>query len=345
MIDIKAPKPELVASLARVGGIVGFVALLGIGMWGSVAVARNAPNMLSSLAAAVASLTSVFVPGGEKIVLSAPSLTVHSGEAFEISWEHVRRSGEGSYALRYDCANGVSFTSPAPSGGDAPVVCETSFAITGPDSITLTGTSDENRFADVMLHIDFVEGGGGRTVSGSTLVTIANEAVGAGPSATADAPKPSVPLAPGPSTTTTYPLTPEVPKVAPDPKGLVDLAVRVIEQGFVNKDSGLFTASSSPNRAGGTYRIAVRFVVENLGARTSPQWTFNAVLPTFPSHIYSSPSQQALSPGDRIEFTLAFDSIADQDSGTFTVNVDPTGSMNESNKDNNIVHYTVVTIQ
>jgi hypothetical protein len=93
------------------------------------------------------------------------------------------------------------------------------------------------------------------------------------------------------------------------------------------------------------YRIAVRFAVENLGTRTSPQWTFNAVLPTYPGNIFSSPSQQALGPGDRIEFTLGFDSVIDADTGVLTVNVDPAGSINESTKANNIIHYTVTSVK
>jgi hypothetical protein len=252
MIDIKAPRAQLISTLTRIAGIAGFIAIIGIGMWGSVAIARNTPGVFTSLASAVTSFTSIFIPAKHP----APAATV---------------------------------VEPA-----------TTPAVTAPVTTPI-------------------------------------------PVSTTPAPAPT-PRTAGPATSNTYPLSGAI-TAASNPSGYVDLSVRVIEQGVVNKDTGAFTASSSPNRADPMTRVAVRFVVENIGTKTSPQFTFNAVLPTFPGDIFSSPTEQALGPGDRIEFTLGFDSIADSDSGTFTVNVDPAGSINEPNKSNNIVHYTVTSVK
>ncbi len=146
---------------------------------------------------------------------------------------------------------------------------------------------------------------------------------------------------PGPQTSATYPLPGTTGSTVSNPAGFTDLSANVIEVGIVDKTTGSFTASSTPSKNPMGGRVAVRFSVTNIGTRTSPQWNFNAVLPTYPSAVFSSPEQQQLGPGDRIEFTLAFDSFDPSGTGTFTVNVDPAGSVNESNKDNNIVHYTV----
>lgn len=337
----------------RALAIVGFIAVIGGGLWGSVSLAKAVPNAFSSLAAAIVSLTSVFVPAGEGITLSTPSLTVLSEETFALSWEHTQKNTEGSYTFRYDCADGVSFTSPTSSGAPAAVFCNTPFNfLNADDSITLTARSIKNRFIDVMLYVDFTPNGQNNpTVSGSMLLTIANENIGTSPSitgttgtTTATTSRPSTtPRTPGTQTSGLYPLG--GPTTTSDPNGFVDLSARVIELGVVDKVTGAFTASSSPNRIGSTYRVAVRFAIENLGTRTSGQWTFNAVLPTYPSHIFSSPSQPVLAPGDRIEFTLGFDSMIDANETTFTINVDPSSRINEPNKNNNILQYTVRTVK
>ena len=62
-----------------------------------------------------------------------------------------------------------------------------------------------------------------------------------------------------------------------------------------------------------------------------------------PMHIFTSQAQQALAPGDSIQFTIGFDLFNPDGNGIFTVNVDPSDRINEPNKDNNIVHYTITT--
>lgn len=340
------PKGRLPATLVRTLAIAGFGIIIIIGMFGSVAVAKNAPGALSSLAAAVTSLTSIFVPAGEKILVSVPSLTVNKGETFAISWEHVKKSVGGSYTFRYDCADGVSFTSPTPAGSEATVYCNTPFNFLNADNtITLTAVSTADRYVDVTLYIDFTPNGAAKpTVSGSTFLTIAN--VGATPTKPATPTRSATPISHTPAAGTpssgVYVVGGSTATPS-NPNGQTDLAVRIIEQGIVDKNTGVFTASSSPLRRTDTYRIAVRFAVENIGTKTSPQWTFAAVLPTYPSNNFVSPSQPALAPGDRMEYTLGFDSIADMDLATTTINIDPAGSLNEPSKANNLIHYLLKT--
>lgn len=334
----------------RALAVFGFISIIGIGLWGTASLAKGAPNAFSALAAAIVSLTSIFVPAGEEIILSTPSLTVLSNEKFSISWEHVDKQTEGSYTFRYDCADGVSFTSPTPSGSQATVFCNTPFNfLNSQDTIELTARSTANRFIDVTLHIDFTPNGASSpTVTGSTVLTIANDSVTGSPTTTGTPTTPTTPVTPatptkGPETSNVYTLTGG--QTASDPNGFVDLTTRVIELGVVDKTTGAFTASSTPNRSTSTHRIAVRFAVENNGTRTSPQWNFSAVLPTYPSHIFTSSTQQALGPGDRIEFTIGFDSFVDANEGVLTLNIDPSNKINEPNKTNNILKYTVTTVK
>jgi hypothetical protein len=231
------------------------------------------------------------------------------------------------------------------------------------NSITLTAFSDKNRFVDVTVYVDFTPNGANQpTISGKATLTLTNAALGSSPSVGTTPPTPATPTPSTPSTpvTPTTPTTPSVPSTptpgtptntvitipgsgAPisNPNGYVDLVPRIIEVGVVDKTTGAFTASSTPSRS---QRIAVRFAVENLGTKTSNQFAFNAVLPTLPLFIYSAPMQQELRPKDRIEFTVGFDSFDINSNGQFIVNVDPTGSIQEKNEENNIVKFTIVSI-
>ncbi len=340
------------ASVAiRVLAVLGFVAILGIGMWGSIKVAQGVPNAFSSLASAFVGLTSVFVPVGEAITLSAPS-PVASGVPFTLSWTHDKKSADGSYTFRYDCADGVYFTSPSAAGTQTTVYCNVPFNfLNSNNSISLIPVSTKHDHAAVTVYIDFTPNGVSRaTVTGKAAVTIqgtstlgTGTSVPVGNSITIIQPAPTThPVTPGPAQTQTFPITGVSPQ-ASNPNGYVDLAARVIDVGLVDKTTGVFTASSTPTRNSDQSRVAVHFAIENNGTKTSPQFDFSAVLPTMPSYIFSSPMQQELAPGDRIEFTLAFDDFNASGTGVFTVNVDPSGRINEKNKDNNIIHYTITT--
>ncbi|MES2135393.1 MAG: CARDB domain-containing protein [Patescibacteria group bacterium] len=355
--DVKKNQSRLGGVAVRALAIFGFLAIIIVGMWGSVQVARGVPNAFSSLASAVASFTSVFIPAGEKITLSTASFTLNSNEPFTISWRHDKKSLDGSYTFRYDCADAVYFNSPTISGTPATIYCNTSFNfLNSGNQITLIPVSSNNRFVDVQVFIDFTPNGASRpTVTGQTTFTIVNNGNTTSPGTLAPAtttpttvtPKPVTPtpvtprpVTPGPTQTGVYPVTGGV--AVSDPNGYVDLTARIIEVGIVDKTTGVFTASSTPTRANN--RIAVRFAVENIGTKTSPTFDFNAVLPTLPSNIFSAPMQQSLAPGDRIEFTVGFDSFnSSKPDGLFVVNIDPSNRINERNKVNNIVQYTITT--
>lgn len=347
---------QLAGAGLRILAVISFVAVLSVGMWGSVQIAKAVPGAMTSLAAAIASLSSVFIPAGsqEEILISSPSLTVSSGETFSISWEHIGKGSEGSYTFRYNCADGVHFISPGAADSEGVVFCNVPFHFLNEgNSLALTPVSQNNRFIDATLFIDFTPNGSANpSISGSTTLTIVNEDVSSSPSTLT----PSTPSTPTTPTTPTQPTTPSqgtgstdlptneevisVPVVS-DPNGQPDLVARVIEVGTVNKTTNVFTASSTPYSRSEEYRVAIRFSIENAGTKTSPQFTFNAVLPTYPQHIYSSAAQPELKPGDRIEYTLAFDRFTDAEEGVFTINVDPTNRVNEPNKENNLVKYTI----
>lgn len=321
------------------------MALIVIGMYGSVRVAQSVPGAFSRMAAAIVSISSIFVPANETIALSLPSYTVTSGAPLTVAFDHQNKKLNGAYAFRYSCVDGVTISTVSGDGSTSLITCNQSYAFQPfNNSITITPTSDKLRFSDVELFITFTpEGAGTSTVAGSTVVTIENTKLSTTSlTPSTDDTTPTTPVTPKPK-----PSTPKTTIVVPqgrasDPNGYTDLTARIIEVGVIDS-TGAFTASSTPSRQN---RVAVRFAIENSGTKTAnKEFTFSAVLPTYPPYTYFSPAQVVLGPGDRIEFTIGFDSFEQDNTGDFIVNVDPTGSVNEKDKANNIVKYPITVVK
>ncbi len=343
-MNVNSTGTGMAGSATRVLAIIGFVAIIIIGMYGSVRVAQSVPGAFKQLAAAIVSITSIFVPADELITLSLSSYTVQNGLPLTIAFDHQNKQVDGTYALRYSCTDGVSFSTIDGDGTTAAIACNQPYAFQPfNSSVVVTPESTKLRFTDVEVFVTFTPAGAGAsTVSGSTVVTIENSKL----STTSLTPGGSTP------TTPTTPTTPVTPKPQPpkretivvpqgrasDPNGYTDLTARIIEVGIIDS-TGAFIASSTPSRQN---RVAVRFAIENIGTKTANrEFNFSAVLPTYPPYTYFSPTQIVLGPGDRIEYTIGFDSFEQDNVGEFIVNVDPTSSINEKDKVNNIVKYTV----
>ncbi len=329
----------LASSASRILAIIGFIALIAIGMYGSVRVAQSVPGLFSQMGAAIVSITSIFVPAEETIIVSLPSYTVLHDAPVTVAYEHRNKDGEGAYAFRYSCVDSVSIET-VEGGAAVSIACNTPYTFQPfNNSVTVTPRSEGARYADIEIFISFSPEGGGAPIIGSTLMTVEN--------LKADTKKPAVPAPPAPQTPSTPSAPPKRETIvipqgrASDPNGYTDLTARVIEVGYMDP-SGAFVASSTPSRQ---YRIAVRFAIENVGSKTSNEFTFSAVLPTFPPYTYFSPAQVALGPGDRIEFTIGFDSFEQDNTGDFVVNVDPSARVNERDKANNIIRYTVTVVK
>ena len=322
----------------RTLAVIGFIALLMIGLWGTVQVVRFLPNVFSALAAV--NITSIFKPA-ERLVISAP-LSVNSGEVFEVSWEHESRNDAGVYTLTYACREGVSFETPTGTGAYAEVFCNTPFNLTNEtDSIKIIAISQSRRFMDVPLSLTYNKtDGSGEAVSDDFLLTVVNsqitDGVNGGNSNTGNTGSNSGSGTgtqnPGNRSTNTRIIS---GGTASNPNGVVDLTARVLAVGYVDQNAN-FVASSTPNI---NRLVAVKFEVENVGTKTSPQWSFNVVIPTFPAHIYHANTQQELHPGDRIEYTIWWDKTKIDSNAQITINVDPTGFVKESNETNNIIKH------
>ena len=115
-----------------------------------------------------------------------------------------------------------------------------------------------------------------------------------------------------------------------DGSNVADLSVRILSVGVIDPISGNIIPRE-PTRPDDL--VAVRFLISNGGGAPTGSWYFTAQLPTTPAYPYSSPAQTSLPPSGSIENMLRFKNAVP--GGVFSVSVDPSNQVKESNESNN----------
>lgn len=334
------PQGEHMKSILIRGlAVVGFISILFLGSWGTVQVVKFAPTALSNLAA-ITSFTSIFIPS-EKITIDASNTLVSSGTAFELTWEHTGKPENGTYTFNYACKEGLLFQIFNKEEVYEEIQCDSPFSFSSNiNSINLIPISKESRFIDVPIAITSVDESGNSLTLDDSFLTVVNEEVSGSSLSDTDTNSENF-LTAGERIDEIFPISDS--RSVSDSSGRVDLKVTILGTGTVDTD-GVFSPTSSIKV---TEKGTIRFSVTNVGSKTSDNWTFNAVLPTYPMHIFHSKSQKALAPGDRIDFTLGFDQLnGNLTEGVITINVDPTQSIfNEVTRDNNVAQVTFDIVQ
>ncbi len=268
-------------NVMRVVAIIGLIAVLLLGAWGIIQLAFYIPTLFSGSSSRAPSTATVV----ESVSVSTNS-PVASGDALTVSWRGVGGNGARGYTVSYSCADGLSVTAPTPSGKTQDVPCDTPFNFTGANSsMALTPTLSGNKQAPVTFTVSAVDLVDNKvTATGRAQSTVLSK--------TTTTTKPVAT-----KTTTTKATYTTAPRVAL--YGYADLAVRVLS---VTPSINLST---------------VQFEVSNIGTNLAPYgWSFTALLPiaqnsyTNQPYSYQSGAQRALNPGDKIVYTLTFDSGA-----------------------------------
>jgi len=327
--------------------IVGIVALLALGTWGTVQILRSTPGIWNGLTAAVSSISGRFFPAGvPSLTLTLESYSVKSGESFTLAWREEEVPESREYAFVYECADALSFLTPNTVGGDTRIACGELYTFASEDrSLALTPISPDNRFLDATIKVLMVSGDQ-VVAEDEALLTIVNERITSTTTPPAPAPAPAAQPSAGNGASAGsagiqyYPVyTTVTERRASDPNGDVDLAIEILETGTLPSRGDNFT--STGRTLDRDERGGVRFIVRNLGTKTAEDWTFEAELPTRPSFTYRSKSQPDLGPGDRIEFTLGFDRLSRDDEAEIAIEVDPRDNIDESSESNNRDEVTV----
>lgn len=329
------------ANVVKVLAVIGFLSLIGLVGFASISLAPYATVALSRIMGAAVTLSSTFVPK-EEMIISSDKTEVSSGESFRLSFKRTSETS-GSYTLSYPCLEGFYLEAETVARGKETVFCNTPFSFVNIDnSLSLRAFSTKAPYVDMPITLFFTKNGSSK-VTDSTLftLTVSNKNIKSSTSneeTSVVAPKDTAPVkptetvkTPGEKKEQVYPGTTGSALVVNDPNGKPDLKVVVLEVGTVDKVTGTFTATSTLRRSD---RIGVRFSVENIGTKYSPEWRFNAFLPTYPAYTFNSDSQTTLTPGDRVEFTIGFDQ-AIEGNQTVKFDIDPQGAVPELLEDNN----------
>lgn len=141
----------------------------------------------------------------------------------------------------------------------------------------------------------------------------------------------------GRKTTSAYPIDGAAPL-----SGLPDLAVDIDAIGYLATNSAESFIPSSTVPAGA--RPAIRFIIENRGTNVTGPWRWSAFIPTTSNSLFQSLPQQALNPGDYIEYVFGFDqAIPGADRLiSITANFDRAVAESDMNNNSDFVKITVL---
>jgi hypothetical protein len=244
---------------SRILFAVGFIALVGVGIWFAVYASRFVPAVVNRISTAAVALSTTFMPGPASLVV-VPN---------------------GSTTIPFD-----TLTVNAPS---TPSIGEVAAPETQMDSTAPVATPS---------------------------------------------PVKTAPPAAGPKTSTTYPQSGElVVTTATSSSGFPDLTTAIVAAGYLSGASTDSFIATTTVPAGS--RPAVKFFIVNSGSGTvASGWRFSASLPTQSAYIFYSDPQQALNPGDSIEYTLGFDQ-ASPGNQTISITANSDHISSESNPNNN----------
>lgn len=330
----------------KVFAVIGLVAVLLLLIAGAAFTAKYAYVGVQKISAAAVTLSSkVFSTDKEEVVPEVSAGEVESGRPFTLSWNHLKKATNGSYALYYPCFDGLFLSAKTLDSDKETILCNKYFDFVNRDNeLSLTAYSDTTSTLELPIAISFTRNGESQpSVDGIITVTITNKNIKKGPAKEATKKETIVINTPpqttggttgsnqGPTTWNTYTVGGTGSCVATNKTGKPDLVAEFIETGTLDQNKN-FTKTDTPSRS--AYAIAVKFRIANKGDKTSGTFNFNAYLPTYPSQIWNADTQPGLEPGACKEYTLGFDkSLAGNN--PFTIRVDGGNLVAESDESNN----------
>ncbi len=357
-------KTEKRAKIALITSVV-VIAFFAIGFWGII-LTKTSPTLASIAERSIALITNLFSGNEESITINVNPSLLETGGSSTISVVHNNPSSDdGVYAIAFGCVTDVTYRiDPTAifSPTEEQVRCGSYYRIKDismPIQVTLSSPAIQN--AEVSVFVSYFDGAT-IVVRGTNTITVTNESLPATTnsgtstssdsnslntdslfSTSTDATEEVIALPVSQSTQSpTQPLeqTPvetviriPVPNTTPTavPGGKPELEPKLLDTGTLDRLTNEYTATTSFSRVD---RVAIRFEVTNTGTARANNWYFSAQLPTYPAYMYTSDTQQSLNPGERIEFTIAFDQVTAGEKAV-TINVDPGKQVSGDNPDNN----------
>lgn len=317
--------------------IAGFIAIAALIVFLVVKLVSFLPSAWSSLASIADSVYNY--DRNPTLVVTTKSDVVNSGDGFTLNWkeQHPR----GSFEFSYSCTEGAAVEVRHSDGTIEPLACDTPLNLGTATALEVAVSTEKQRFTDLSYKLRFVPSDPRlEAMETNSRITIVNVRIPTSGLATDDqattpeetikpdetpvvTPKPtatSTPTKPKPQYVTN--VTYSVPKS--DPNGYTDLQVTFLGVGTLRGSTFILTPSLSRNESG-----AIRFVVKNIGTKTSNDWHYVANLPSDVS--YTSKDQAPLKPQEEAIITVSFLGADRVGLEKFAVTAETTSDRNNQN--------------
>ncbi len=334
--------PEQKDTVTKTFAIVGFVAAILFAVWLAVQIVSIIPSAFSSLAS-IADGVYNYDTNQEMKVVGQKSV-VNSGEAFTLAWTDIPRSG--SYTFSYVCTQGMSTEIRDSQGDIVALTCDTPINMGTKTELDIIAVSEKQRFSDLEYTIVFIPNNdkfpevtsvGKTTIVNASIPTYGvvdieenNETVSKEVDIPADNETTNVQPTEPVNTNTLTPGKPttieEVIYAIPtsDPNGEIDLEVKYVAVGVL-QDKTFTQTGTIPVDAQGAFQ----FSVENIGTKTSGDWSFTADLPS--GITYTSKTQKPLKPSEKAIITIGFEGLTQIGIERFGAVLDVENDINTSN--------------
>ncbi len=346
---------QAMSSFKDVFSIIGIIVVILFVAYGAAFAAKYAATGIKKIAASV-TLSTANVLTSEEVIPDISSENVTVGKAFTLSWDHLKKAEGGSYSINYPCVDGLYLTINTVNAGKVTALCNKDFDFINNDNeLVMVASSSEFYSVELPITLKFTRNGEDKPYLTSVIkVDIINPAIkntNTGGTTVINQPVKTETIVVNnptytPPTTQYYPPVPGQTtnnvytvggsNVSSNPNGRADLRPTILDVGYLDSNSN-FVSTPSPVA---NNRIAVKFKIENIGDKTSTSYRFNAYMPTYPNQIFNSDEQIGIAPGNRIEYTIAFNQAL-QGNQNFRILVDGSNTVVESNETNNETSVTI----
>lgn len=321
-------------SAINIFAMIGFVAILIIGLWSTIFLFDKGVEIIGSAGSSSFAPFSALL--GNSMSVSTDTDTVYSDTPVTLHINTTITKGD-TLTLTYPCRSGVFLKISPSKDSSYAIPCNAPFALST-DSLDPVITPVAGSDTSLELPITIQKTRNKDVHSDSVTLAIQsgtqNDTETTQPAAEEQTPTEVTPTQTQ-SVKTETSLTETLAVVTKDTKA--DLQIRLISIGTIQKNGQFKTTNTFTTKDTGS----IIFEVTNSGTATASAWNFSAVLPTGSGYLYTSGTQKDLEPGAKTTLSMQFDQMT-SGSHIITITVDPSNHITESDENNNAATTKVI---
>jgi len=326
---------SLVIKITSFFAVIGIITLFLLAVW---AIVQGADLLFNKGESNTANVSSVTDTSNQSVIFTLTTRMFTVGKPTVVTWMYNGIAEEPkTYSFTYSCGTNATL-SVIVDNTIKDIICNVPQIIEG-TQVTVLPKYTDTPLTDIELRIE------ARGLKDTTLITVHNESIQTQPVATTTASTTKNTTQSTPTNTSvakqkTTPVVQSTPtpvkRIVSAYSGPADLVVEIQDTGILKKTSrkDVFV-ETSPIPTNKT--AAVTFTVTNKGGETSGSWVFKAELPIEgdKDYAYTSPVQAPLLSGMQLQYTLSFDELLEENTGTILIKIVPSysGDNTSNNKD------------